>query len=90
MRVGATLLVIAKNTGGIRPIAAVGYMWRRLTAKVAGNYIKAASAAFLAARKLGFDVTKGVYKDFRTSSKMLRRQHAAAPAISENRLQECF
>jgi hypothetical protein len=58
-RVGATLLVIAKNAGGIRPIA-VGYVWRRLTAKVARNYIKVASAALLAPRKLGFGVTRGV------------------------------
>jgi hypothetical protein len=58
-RVGANLLVIAKNAGGIRPIA-VGYVWRRLTAKVARNYIKVASAALLAPRKLGLGVTRGV------------------------------
>ena len=55
---GATLLAIAKKTGGIRPIA-VGYVWRRLAAKVACNYIKVASAALLAPRQLGFGITKG-------------------------------
>jgi hypothetical protein len=58
-RVGDTLLVIAKNAEGIRQIA-VGYVWRRLTAKVARNYIKVASAASLAPRKLGFGVTRGI------------------------------
>ena len=54
----ATLLAIAKKTGGIRPIA-VGYVWRHLAAKVACNYIKVASAALLAPRQLGFGITKG-------------------------------
>jgi hypothetical protein len=52
-------MVIAKNAGGIRPIA-VGYVLRRLTAKVARNHIEVASAALLAPRKLGFCVTRGV------------------------------
>jgi hypothetical protein len=55
-RVEATLSVIAKNAGGID----VGYVWRRLTAKVAHNYIKVASAALLAPRKRDFGVTRGV------------------------------
>jgi hypothetical protein len=38
----------------------VGYEWRRLTAKVARNYIKVANAALLAPIKLGFDITRGV------------------------------
>jgi hypothetical protein len=55
---GATLLAIAKKAGGIRPIA-VGYVWRRLAAMVACNYIKVASAALLASRQLGFSKTRG-------------------------------
>jgi hypothetical protein len=46
---GAKLQAIAKKNGGIRPIA-VGYVWRRLTAKVACNHVKEASAALLAPR----------------------------------------
>jgi hypothetical protein len=38
----------------------VGYVWRRLTAKVARNYIQVASAALLVPRKLGFGVTRAV------------------------------
>ena len=52
-------MVIAKNAGGIRPIA-VGYVWRRLTANLARNCIKVAIATLLAPRKLGFGVTRGV------------------------------
>jgi hypothetical protein len=55
---GAKLLAIAKKNGGIRPIA-VGYVWRRLTAKVACNHVKEASAALLAPRQLGFGVSGG-------------------------------
>jgi hypothetical protein len=55
---GATLLAIVKKTEGIRPIA-VGYVWRRLAAKVACNYNKVASAALLAPEQLGFGVTRG-------------------------------
>lgn len=55
---GATLLAIAKKNGGVRPIA-VGYVWRRLTAKVACNYVKEASATLLAPRQLGFGVAGG-------------------------------
>jgi hypothetical protein len=55
---GANLLAIAKKSGGIRPIA-VGYVWRRLAAKVACSYAKEASAALLAPRQLGFGVNGG-------------------------------
>ena len=39
---GANLLAIAKKNGGIRPIA-VGYVWRRLAAKVACSHVKEAA-----------------------------------------------
>jgi hypothetical protein len=55
---GAKLLAIAKKNRGIRPLA-VGYVWRRLTAKVACNHVKEASAALLAPRQLGFGVSGG-------------------------------
>jgi len=38
---GAKLLALTKKNGGVRPIA-VGYLWRRLAAKVACNYVKEA------------------------------------------------
>jgi hypothetical protein len=66
MRVAATLLVIAKNAGGILPIA-VGYVWRRSTAKVVRNCIKMTSAALLAPRKLGFGVTRRIETAVRTA-----------------------
>jgi Reverse transcriptase (RNA-dependent DNA polymerase) len=55
---GANLLAIAKKKGGIRPIA-VGYVWRRLAAKVACSYVKEAGAALLSPRQLGFGVPGG-------------------------------
>jgi len=55
---GATLLAIRKKTGGVRPIA-VGYVWRRLTAKVACCHVKEASATILAPRQLGFGIKGG-------------------------------
>ena len=55
---GATLLAIHKKTGGIRPIA-VGYVWRRLTAKVSCCHVKEASATLLAPRQLGFGIAGG-------------------------------
>jgi hypothetical protein len=56
---GAKLLAIARKNGGIRPIA-VGYVWRRLMAKVACNHVMEASAALLApCRQLGFGVSGG-------------------------------
>jgi hypothetical protein len=71
-RVGASLLVIAKNDGGIRPIA-VGYVWRLLTAKVARSYIKVASAALRAPRKLGFAETRGLKTAVRGSEQQAAR-----------------
>ena len=44
---GANLLAIRKNNGGIRPIA-VGYVWRRLTAKVACSHAREVSITLLA------------------------------------------
>jgi len=44
---GARLLAVTKKNGGIRPIA-VGYVWRRLAAKVACSYLKEAGAELLA------------------------------------------
>ena len=84
---GATLLAIAKKTGGIRPIA-VGYVWRRLAAKVACNYIKVASATLLAPNTTAWLRHNKRSRGCRPSSKALRRQYAAGPAVSENRLQE--
>ncbi len=55
---GAKLLAIRKKTGGVRPIA-VGYVWRRLTAKVACSYVKESSATLLAPRQLGFGIAGG-------------------------------
>jgi len=55
---GANLLTIAKKTRGVRPIA-VGYVWRRLTGKVACSHVRAASAALLAPRQLGFGIPGG-------------------------------
>jgi hypothetical protein len=55
---GAKLLAIRKKTGGIRPIA-VGYVWRRLTAKVACSHVKESSSVLLAPRQLGFGIAGG-------------------------------
>jgi len=55
---GANLLAIAKKGGGVRPIA-VGYVWRRLAAKVACQHVKERSFALLAPRQLGFAVKGG-------------------------------
>ncbi len=52
------MLAIAKKSGGIRPIA-VGYVWRRLAAKVACSHVKEASISLLAPRQLGFGVRYG-------------------------------
>jgi len=67
---GANLLAIAKKTGGIRPIA-VGYVWRRLTAKVACSHVKDASAALLAPRQLGFGVSGGAEAAVRAARRYL-------------------
>ena len=55
---GANLLAITKKTGGVRPIA-VGYVWRRLAAKVACCHVKEAATALLATRQLGFGIPGG-------------------------------
>ena len=55
---GANLLAITKKSGEIRPIA-VGYVWRRLAAKVACSHVKDASVAILTPRQLGFGVRNG-------------------------------
>ena len=55
---GASLTALNKKGGGIRPIA-VGYIWRRLTGKVACNVIKDKAVGLLAPRQLGFGVKGG-------------------------------
>lgn len=55
---GAKLLGVWKKTGGLRPIA-VGYVWRRLTAKVACSHVKERSSTLLAPRQLGFGIAGG-------------------------------
>ena len=55
---GAKLLAIRKKTGGLRPIA-VGYVWRRLAAKVACSHAKEISTTLLAPRQLGFGIAGG-------------------------------
>ena len=76
---GANLLAITKKTGGIRPIA-VGYVWRRLAAKVACRHVKEAAIALLAPRQLGFGIPGGaeaavrsarVYMENMSSEKLL-------------------
>ena len=67
---GANLLAIVKKTGGIRPIA-VGYVWRRLAAKVACNHAMGASAAMLAPRQLGFGVSGGAEAAVRAARRYL-------------------
>ena len=60
------MLVIAKKTGGIRPIA-VGYVWRRLAAKVACSHVKEAATALLAPRQLGFGIPGGAEAEVRSA-----------------------
>ena len=67
---GATLLAVAKKQGGIRPIA-VGYVWRRLAAKVACGHVKHASASLLAPRQLGFGVSGGAEAAVRAARRFL-------------------
>jgi len=55
---GARLLAVTKKNGGICPIV-VGYVWRRLAAKVACSYLKEAGAELLAPRQLGFGIKGG-------------------------------
>ena len=67
---GATLLAIAKKQGGIRPIA-VGYVWRRLAAKVACSHVKDACTSLLAPRQLGFGVSGGAEAAVRAARRFL-------------------
>ena len=71
---GATLLAIAKKQGGIRPIA-VGYVWRRLAAKVACNHVKIACSSMLAPRQLGFGVPGGAEAAVRAARRFLDNMH---------------
>ena len=63
---GANLLAISKKKGGVRPIA-VGYVWRRLAAKVACSYVKEAGATLLSPRQLGFGVNGGAEASVRAA-----------------------
>ena len=51
-------MAIRKKNGGIRPIA-VGYVWRRLTAKIACSHAREVSVTLLAPRQLGFGIAGG-------------------------------
>jgi len=67
---GATLLAVVKKQGGIRPIA-VGYVWRRIAAKVACSHVKDACASLLAPRQLGFGVSGGAEAAVRAARRFL-------------------
>ncbi len=67
---GATLLAVVKKQGGILPIA-VGYVWRRLVAKVACSHVKDASTSLLAPRQLGFGVSGGAEAAVRAARRFL-------------------
>ena len=58
MLFGATLLAIGKKDGGVRPIA-VGFVWRRLAAKVAGRHITENCANIFSPRQLGVGIPGG-------------------------------
>ena len=55
---GGSLIALEKKDGGIRPIA-VGYVWRRLTAKCANHHVLESSAPMLAPTQLGVGVKGG-------------------------------
>ena len=55
---GAKLFAISKKDGGARPIA-VGYVWRRIAAKIACNFVSSRCSALLAPRQIGFGVACG-------------------------------
>ena len=55
---GATLLAIGKKDGGLRPIA-VGFVWRRLAAKVACRHITDRCATLLSPHQLGMGIAGG-------------------------------
>ena len=55
---GGALTAISKKGGGVRPIT-VGYVWRRLTGKVACRRVSEEAAILLGPRQLGFGVAGG-------------------------------
>ena len=55
---GANLTALTKKSGGIRPIA-VGYYWRRLTAKCANYFASAKLATYFSPIQLGVGVPGG-------------------------------
>jgi hypothetical protein len=77
---GAKIQAIAKKNGGIRP-PAVDYVWRRLTAKVACNHVKEASAALFAPRKLGFGVPGGAETAVRATRLYLENSEMASYSL---------
>jgi hypothetical protein len=69
-----------KKTGGIWAIN-VGYVWRRLAAKVACYYIIVASAALLAPRQLGFSVTRGAESAIRAGGLYVDNMQQSQPFL---------
>ena len=67
---GGILLAISKKGGGVRPIA-VGYVWRRLAAKIACKHIMDRGAALLAPCQLGFGVRGGVEAAVHAASRFI-------------------
>jgi hypothetical protein len=55
---GANLTALTKKSGGIRPIA-VGYYWRRLSAKCANTFASAKLATYFSPTQLGVGVPGG-------------------------------
>ena len=55
---GASVTVLTKKGGGIRPIA-VGVTWRRLAAKVCVHQVSERAATLLAPRQVGFGIKGG-------------------------------
>jgi hypothetical protein len=86
--VAATFLVIAKNAGGIRPIAAHGLRVATFNRKGRQQLHQSGRCSFAGSKNAWLRCNKRS-KDCRPSSKMLRRQHAAEPVNSEKELQEC-
>ena len=84
---GASLLAIRKKNGGIRPIA-VGYVWRRLTAKIACSHAREVSVT-------AGTQTAGL-RDCRRCrgsgpcSQEIRRKHELRAGVHSNSLQERF
>jgi Reverse transcriptase (RNA-dependent DNA polymerase) len=67
---GATLLAIGKKCGGVRPIA-VGYVWRRLAAKVACRHVRDRASQLLAPHQLGFGVSGGAESAVRAARRFV-------------------